>query len=224
MICHFLFEQSGTFKNVLKENGYEAFDYDILNDFGQTDFQIDLFEEIEKCYDGKKSIFDSIKKEDFVMAFFPCTHFCQANSLLYSIKFGGREREYNKGLCDKLIQRNTERAWYFELYLKFCYIIKKIGCKCIIENPGTFPSFLQFYSPFPVSYMEKDRSMFGDVYKKPTIYIAINFEMKEDFAFYTLIDKKYRVEDARGMKQRSMISKLYAENFYKRFLQNIKGE
>ena len=52
MIAHCLFEQSGTFKNEFKKLGIEAFDYDILDDFGQTDFRIDLFEEIEKAYRG----------------------------------------------------------------------------------------------------------------------------------------------------------------------------
>lgn len=49
---HCLFEQSGTFKNEFKKLGYEAYDYDILNDFGETDYQIDLYAEIEKCYEG----------------------------------------------------------------------------------------------------------------------------------------------------------------------------
>ena len=43
---HLLFEQSGTFKNEFKKLGYEAYDYDILNDFNETDCQIDLFQEI----------------------------------------------------------------------------------------------------------------------------------------------------------------------------------
>lgn len=47
MTAHCLFEQSGTFKNAFRKNGIEAFDYDILNDFGETDYQIDLFKEIE---------------------------------------------------------------------------------------------------------------------------------------------------------------------------------
>ena len=55
MIAHCLFEQSGTFKNEFKKLGIEAFDYDILNDFGQTDFQIDLFAEIESAYGGGKA-------------------------------------------------------------------------------------------------------------------------------------------------------------------------
>lgn len=46
MIAHCLFEQSGTFKNEFKKLGIEAYDYDILNEYGQTDYQIDLYAEI----------------------------------------------------------------------------------------------------------------------------------------------------------------------------------
>lgn len=49
---HLLFEQSGTFKKELYKLGYQAKDYDILNDFGETDYQIDLFNEIETSYTG----------------------------------------------------------------------------------------------------------------------------------------------------------------------------
>lgn len=54
MIFHCLFEQSGTFKNEFKKLGYEAYDYDILNDFGETDYQIDLFKEIEEAYERER--------------------------------------------------------------------------------------------------------------------------------------------------------------------------
>lgn len=47
MKAHCLFEQSGTFKKEFKKLGIEAFDYDILNEFGETDYVIDLFAEIE---------------------------------------------------------------------------------------------------------------------------------------------------------------------------------
>lgn len=46
MIVHCLFEQSGTFKNEFRKLGIDAYDYDILNDFNQTDYVIDLFNEI----------------------------------------------------------------------------------------------------------------------------------------------------------------------------------
>jgi hypothetical protein len=46
MVVHCLFEQSGTFKNEFRKLGINAYDYDILNEYGETDFQIDLYEEI----------------------------------------------------------------------------------------------------------------------------------------------------------------------------------
>ena len=72
---HCFFEQSGTFKNEFKKLGYKAYDYDILNDFNETDYIIDLFDEIEKCYANENSIFDNITSSDYIIAFFPCTRF-----------------------------------------------------------------------------------------------------------------------------------------------------
>ena len=72
---HCLFEQSGTFKNEFIRLGVPAEDYDILNDFGETDNVIDLFAEIDKAYDRKPSVFDNIKSADLVFAFVPCTSF-----------------------------------------------------------------------------------------------------------------------------------------------------
>ena len=49
---HCFFEQSGTFKNEFKKLGIPAEDYDIQNNFGETDHVVDLFSEIEKEYDN----------------------------------------------------------------------------------------------------------------------------------------------------------------------------
>lgn len=46
MIAHCLFEQSGTFKTEFQKLGIKAYDYDILNDYGKTDYVLDLFAEI----------------------------------------------------------------------------------------------------------------------------------------------------------------------------------
>lgn len=56
MRVHCLFEQSGTFKNEFKKLGYEAFDYDLLNNYGETDYQMDLFNEIVQAYTGGEFI------------------------------------------------------------------------------------------------------------------------------------------------------------------------
>ena len=50
--AHCFFEQSGTFKNEFIKLGIPAVDYDIQNNFGETDNVIDLFSEIEKAYRG----------------------------------------------------------------------------------------------------------------------------------------------------------------------------
>lgn len=72
---HCFFEQSGTFKNEFKKLKYEAFDYDIQDEFKETDYIIDLFAEIEKAYKEKESLFDNIKETDMLLAFFPCVRF-----------------------------------------------------------------------------------------------------------------------------------------------------
>ena len=74
--AHCLFEQSGTFKREFIKLGIPAEDYDIQNNFGETDHQIDLFAEIERAYEGEGSIFDNMGKDDIIMAFFPCIRFC----------------------------------------------------------------------------------------------------------------------------------------------------
>ena len=51
--AHCFFEQSGTFKNEFIKLGIPAEDYDIQNNFGETDHIIDLFNEIDDAYDGK---------------------------------------------------------------------------------------------------------------------------------------------------------------------------
>lgn len=47
---HCFFEQSGTFKKEFIKLGIPAEDYDIQNNFGETDHVIDLFSEIDREY------------------------------------------------------------------------------------------------------------------------------------------------------------------------------
>lgn len=57
---HCFFEQSGTFKNEFIKLGIPAEDYDIQNNFSETDHVVDLFKAIEDAYDGKPSLFDQV--------------------------------------------------------------------------------------------------------------------------------------------------------------------
>lgn len=91
---HCFFEQSGTFKNEFKKLGYDAEDYDIQNNFGETDHVVDLFAEIENAYDGKPSIFDNISSEDLIMAFFPCIYFSCLSQMAMRFSY----RNYQKNI------------------------------------------------------------------------------------------------------------------------------
>lgn len=99
MKAHLLFEQSGTFKNAFKKNGIDAFDYDIQDEFGETDYIIDLFGEIEKAYVGGQSIFDSFDCEDIIIAFFPCTRFEARIPLLFRGQSTQQKKRKNLADC-----------------------------------------------------------------------------------------------------------------------------
>ena len=81
---HCFFEQSGTFKNAFIKLGIPAEDYDIRNNFGQTDHTDDLFQAIDDAWEGKPSLFDRITKDDLILAFYPCIYFCTASESYYN--------------------------------------------------------------------------------------------------------------------------------------------
>ena len=68
---HCFFEQSGTFKNEFIKLGIPAEDYDIQNNFGETDHQDDLFKAIEDAYDGRPSLFDKVGGGRLDIGIFP---------------------------------------------------------------------------------------------------------------------------------------------------------
>ena len=55
MKAHLFFEQSGTFKHEFHKLGIEAYDYDIQNEYGETDYVIDLFAEFGKAFEGGRA-------------------------------------------------------------------------------------------------------------------------------------------------------------------------
>lgn len=97
MIVHCLFEQSGTFKIAFKKYGIEAYDYDIQNEFNETDYVTDLFEEIDRGYQGEPSLFDKISLDDLIFAFFPCIRF--ENQIM--LWFRGQSASQKNGLWKK---------------------------------------------------------------------------------------------------------------------------
>ena len=110
---HCFFEQSGTFKNEFIKLGIPAEDYDLQDHFGETDYQIDLFKEIEDAYDGKPSLFDNITRDDLMMAFFPCIHFCENNQLAFTAQHINYRTLTEREKAEKIIATSHNRAVFY---------------------------------------------------------------------------------------------------------------
>lgn len=220
---HCLFEQSGTFKNVFKKLGYDAYDYDIQNEFGQTDYVVDLYQNIRDAYDSKPSIFDNIQKDDLIFSFFPCTRF-EAQILLF---FRG-DAYQNKGKDDlfKLeqdLRLHEELHENYELITKLAIICIRGGYKMVFENPYNEQHYLRRYWALEPAVIDYDRTQNGDYYKKPTQYWFIGFEPENnlvmeplDYVPYHTVDKG--IDGIRKTTARSMIHPQYAERFIKKYI------
>lgn len=215
---HCFFEQSGTFKNEFKNLGYKAIDYDILNDYGQTDVQVDLFVETEKAYKGEESVFNSIKPGEYVLAFFPCTYFMESNDLIFRAKsFGMKSWESDKKI-EHVMKRHEKLHESYVVLCKLCLVAIKLGINLVIENPATAPHYLTRYWCLEPTFVDLDRSETGDKMKKPTQYWFINCEPKYNFIFEPqIINKTVNLELPRG-NLRSEIAPEYANRFIREFI------
>lgn len=225
MRFHCFFEQSGTFKNEFKKLGYEAYDYDILNDFGETDYVVDLFKDIEDAYTHThtRTVFDNVQEGDQIIAFFPCTRF---------------EDQIVMGFTGSMSQQQTwsdERKLMYDidlhndlnyLYVKLCQFVLvciKRKIPLIIENPRGTLHYLNRYWSIKPKVIDMDRTLRGDTFKKPTQYWFINREPSNRLLFepyYHVADRKI-VEHMKGgnvQRNRSMIAPEYANRFIREFI------
>lgn len=221
-IAHCFFEQSGVFKNEFIKLGIPAYDYDIQNNFGQTDHVIDLFAEIENGYNDIQSIFDNIKKNDLIIAFFPCIYFENIQMLYFSLE---SKNNRNKSISEKIkdaIERLHKRTYFHELLYKLLAVANKIKVPLVIENPYSELGYLTGIQNFPKpKIIDKNRQMKGDFFVKPTAYWCFGFEpTKCNTIQVTPKEKRQLVKDCKHSKQsgmcseeRSMISPDYARNF-----------
>lgn len=230
MVFHCFFEQSGTFKNEFKKLGYEAYDYDILNDFGETDYQVDLFKDIEEAYTHThthtRTVFDNVKEGDQIIAFFPCTRFEDQIQMNF------------RGTNFSLTKWNTEQKLEYDLKLHdelhilykavtmLALVCVRRNIPLIIENPWSTTHYLHKYWCIKPKLIDKDRTERGDYFKKPTQYWFINREPSNNLVYDAVaihpkkIVAKFKPgqECANRAVERSMISKDYANRFIREFI------
>ncbi|MCQ2183020.1 MAG: hypothetical protein MJY89_06420 [Bacteroidales bacterium] len=219
---HCFFEQSGTFKNEFIKLGIPAEDYDIQNNFGETDHVIDLFQQIEEAYDGHPSIFDTVTQDDLIVAFFPCIYFCDNNNFYFTdvaINLNLQYKDDAEGRYKEIIERSRKRQEFYELLWKLVYLSKTRKLRLVVENPwdSNGLTFLQhnFIKP---SVIDNDRSLRGDYLKKPTAYWFIECENTTGLTIQrdkekTIIRKLKGNKKGLCSEERSMISPDYARNW-----------
>ena len=139
---HCFFEQSGTFKNEFIKLGIPAEDYDIQDNFGQTDHTDDLFAAIETAYEGGASLFDNITPDDLIMAFFPCIYFSDMSEILHT--WGAYPGKTAKFATDQILKRSRNRQEFYELVVKLLAVATTF---MLSNNERTiYPFIIEFLS------------------------------------------------------------------------------
>lgn len=245
---HCFFEQSGTFKNEFIKLGIPAEDYDIQNDFGETDHTDDLFQAIEDAYDGKPSLFDNITADDLIIAFFPCIRFC--NIAEYHQR-SAQEKWRREGVpVDEIYRRlkkmSDERYEFYQLALKMHAVVEIRGLRMIMENPWNVTNYTNYFWFAKPSIIDWNRRRRGDYFVKPTAYwftgckpthqvslkptpkekrkiIGINYGAKNR---QSLKYPQTKGSSKKGVcsKESSMISPDYARNFICDFILGKENE
>ena len=217
---HCFFEQSGTFKNEFIKLGIPAEDYDIQNNFGETDHVEDLFKAIEDAYDDKPSLFDSIVGgEDLILAFFPCIYFCENNQLALSYYHNNYRKLSYKQRTEKILERMKNREYFYGLIVKMVAVAYEKGLRMIIENPWNGATYLKQNFVLSPSLIDNNRMLRGDYFIKPTAYWFINCEHTNGMTEQHDKERKKIARSKAGVKagvcseDRSMISPDYARNF-----------
>lgn len=217
---HCFFEQSGTFKREFIKLGIPAEDYDIQNNFGETDHTDDLFKAIEDAYDGKPSLWDNITTDDLIVAFFPCIYFETIQMCYYQCTHKNNRHKPMTGRIDDAIERIELRTKFHILIYKMVHDALSRNLRLIIENPATAQSFLIGMQNFPnPTFIDKNRMLRGDYYAKPTAYWFFNCEptygrsFQNDKVQKTILNAKPSGKAGICSEERSLISPDYARNF-----------
>ena len=216
---HCFFEQSGTFKREFIKLGIPAEDYDIQNNFGETDHTDDLFAEIDKAWDEQPSIFDTIDKDnDLVIVFFPCIFFSQQNTTFFDATNINWQYDTTKIKHDKVLLRSRERQLFYEKALKMFTVCDIRGIRLVVENPYSTVHFLHNNFPYKPAVIDKNRRKRGDYFAKPTQYWFVNCKPTEGQSYQTpkMIRTVNGLSGHDGSlcdEDRSLISPDYARNF-----------
>lgn len=217
---HCLFEQSGTFKNAFRQLSIPSLDYDILNEFDETDVVCDLFREIDNEWIGCDSIFRKMSEGELIFAFFPCIYFNEDNVMFFCNTAHNFVKLSAPGKIRAIIERSDKRQMYYKKVLQLIAICEERRLRLVIENPYNAHHYWRFNFPNYPKVIDMDRTLRGDYFKKPTQFVFVGFEPGSGHSLAKLRKREY-IKDIIGCSaERSMISPEYAHNFICDFILN----
>lgn len=165
-------------------------------------------------------MFDSISKDDLIMAFFPCIYFETIQQLYFCLSKHDFRKKSKQFQIQYAMERLDKRTLFHKLLYKLLFVAYEKGLRLIIENPASEPNYLITGQNFPTpTIIDKNRMMRGDVFKKPTAYWFVNCEPTNGLTEQK--DKEQKIIDkcksspVPGLcsEERSMIHPDYARNF-----------
>lgn len=120
---------------------------------------------------------------------------------------------------DAILERAKNRETFYTLLVKMFSLVQDKGLKMIVENPWSEQTYLKANFVMAPSYVDNNRLLRGDYYKKPTAYWFVNCAPTNGMTIQK--DKKQKFfmtskgSPVAGIcsEERSMISPDYARNF-----------
>ena len=223
--AHCFFEQSGTFKNEFIKLGIPAEDYDIQDNFGETDHVIDLFKEIDDAYDGKSgTVFDNVGGGDIIIAFYPCIYFCAMSQMAFSLGYTNYRKMTVRQKVEAILKRSKLRDEFYCRMVRFTCVCLERGIRMVMENPWSEQTYLKANMMKAPDLVDMDRTKKGDYFKKPTAYWFWNCTPENGFTYQkdkeqkTILSTKGSSKAGLCSEDRSMINPDYARNWIKSYI------
>lgn len=173
---------------------------------------------------GGQSIFDKITPDDIIIAFFPCIYFSCLSQMAFSWGYTNYKKLTWREKTDAILQRAKKREYFYSIAIKMLTIAQERGLRLVMENPWAMQTYLKANFIIAPTIIDNDRTLRGDIVKKPTAYWFINctptdgltIEKKEKTM--RIVDMKPGIKSGVCSEERSMISPDYARNFICDFL------
>lgn len=166
-----------------------------------------------------------MKKEDIILAFFPCTRF----EAIIPLQFRGEGIQQVNWSDEKKLtysmRLHDELHTNYETISQLVLIALNKGLRLVIENPYTQPHYLTEFWCIKPKLIDKDRRLNGDYMTKPTQYFFVGFSPKQNLVFEPIDYVEHRVvnrtkkTNGKDIKTiRSEIHPQYANRFIRQYL------